>query len=127
MITFLSCNANIKFQLQITIKYQDDSGVGEKTLDIDSDTEYKISVADNDYGLKTYNCRIVSYTCSPCKLYGSYANPNNSMAIADTLTIDYSENGKSNVKVINVSDIRNLEAHSSKGFEEIVNDIPEFK
>lgn len=127
MITFLSCNANIKFQLQITIKYQDDSGVGENTLDIDSDTEYKISVADNDYGLKTYNCRITGYTISPYKLYGSYANPNMPITSVDTLTIDYSENGKSNVKVINVSDIRNLEAHSSKGFEEIVNDIPEFK
>lgn len=127
MITFLSCNAKVKFQLLLDIQYQDKEGRKGKQLEIDSDTQYKISVADNDYGLITYNCRVTGYTINAGNTPAAIVNRRTKPMAVDTLTIDYSENGESNVTSINVSDIRYIEAYSTSGLDEINSKIPDFK
>lgn len=116
MITFLNCEAKISFKLNLIVKYQGKKGIETKNIEIKPNTEYKISVADNEYGLVTYNCRIVNYTVDKKRVLE-----------VDTLKLDCSSKEQSFLKTINVSDIRYIEEYLTDGFEEIKKEIKEFK
>lgn len=127
MVTFLSCDAKVKYQLQLDVDYQSDKGKETKSIIVDSDTEYKLSIADNEYGLVTYNCRITGFTMQAGSYTPAIVNRKTKLPKVDTLTIDYSEDGESHVRTINVADIRYIEAYTTKGMYELSPKIPDFK
>ena len=52
----------------------------------------------------------------------SFVNEKTKPSIVDTITVDCSGDGVSDIKRINVSDIRNIEELKDSGFEEIKRD-----
>lgn len=124
MITFLSCEGEAYFSLRIKIKNQGPKGVKEAIFPIDSKKQYKISVFENDKGFNTYNCRVVGFTMANKPDPKSFVNFDKKgnvekFCVVDTLKIDYSEEEISNVKSINVSDIRFIEVYDNTVFEDM--------
>lgn len=124
MITFLSCEGEAYFSLRIKIKNQGPKGNIEQIYPIDSAKEYKISVFETDKGLNTYNCRIVGFTMANKPDPKSFVNFDKKgnvekFCVVDTLKIDYSEEETSNIKSINVSDIRSIEVYDNTVFEDM--------
>ena len=128
MISFLTCNAKAVLHLVIEVSYQRSDKIAKQTFEVDSDTIYKITVADNMTGLRTYICRITGYTMCTAEEVLSFVNQNTKPTVVDTLKIDYSEDNVSRTASINVGDIRYIEELSTSGFDEIVNsEVPSFK
>lgn len=128
MISFLTCNAKAVLRLVIEVSYQRSDKIAKQTFEVDSDTIYKITVADNMTGLRTYVCRITGYTMCTTEEVLSFVNQNTKPTVVDTLKIDYSEDNVSRTTSINVGDIRYIEELSTSGFDEIVNrEVPTFK
>lgn len=128
MISFLTCNAKAVLRLVIEVSYQRSDKIAKQTFEVDSDTIYKITVADNMTGLRTYVCRITGYTMCTTEEVLSFVNQNTQPTVVDTLKIDYSEDNVSRTTSINVGDIRYIEELSTSGFDEIVNrEVPTFK
>lgn len=124
MITFLSCEGEAYFSFRIKIKNQGPKGNIEQIYPIDSAKEYKISVFETDKGLNTYNCRIVGFTMANKPDPKSFVNFDKKgnvekFCVVDTLKIDYSEEETSNIKSINVSDIRSIEVYDNTVFEDM--------
>lgn len=127
-MNFLTCKAKAILNLVLEVDFQGKNGIRKKIIQVDSDTVYKITVADNMAGLMTYNCRIVGYTMATEKEVLSYVNNNTKPTAVDTLKLDCSDNNMSKTISINVSDIRNIEELSTSGFDEIVNrEVPTFR
>ena len=128
MISFLTCNAKAVLRLVIEVSYQRNDKIAKQTFEVGSDTIYKITVADNMTGLRTYVCRITGYTMCTTEEVLSFVNQNTKPTVVDTLKIDYSEDNVSRTTSINVGDIRYIEELSTSGFDEIVNrEVPTFK
>jgi hypothetical protein len=128
MISFLTCNAKAVLRLVIEVSYQRSDKIAKQTFEVGSDTIYKITVADNMTGLRTYVCRITGYTMCTTEEVLSFVNQNTQPTVVDTLKIDYSEDNVSRTTSINVGDIRYIEELSTSGFDEIVNrEVPTFK
>lgn len=128
MISFLTCNAKAILRLIIELSYQEKDKIAKQTFEVDNATIYKITVADNMSGLRTYVCRITGYTMCTTEEVLSFVNQNTQPTVVDTLKIDYSEDNISKTASINVGDIRYIEELSTSGFDEIVNrPIPTFK
>lgn len=128
MISFLTCNAKAVLRLVIEVSYQRSDKIAKQTFEVGSDTIYKITVADNMTGLRTYVCRITGYTMCTTEEVLSFVNQNTKPTVVDTLKIDYSEDNVSRTTSINVGDIRYIEELSTSGFDEIVNrEVPTFK
>ena len=128
MISFLTCNAKAILRLVIEVSYQRSDKIAKQTFEVGSDTIYKITVADNMTGLRTYVCRITGYTMCTTEEVLSFVNQNTQPTVVDTLKIDYSEDNVSRTTSINVGDIRYIEELSTSGFDEIVNrEVPTFK
>lgn len=128
MISFLTCNAKAVLHLVIEVSYQRSDKIAKQTFEVGSDTIYKITVADNMTGLRTYVCRITGYTMCTTEEVLSFVNQNTQPTVVDTLKIDYSEDNVSRTTSINVGDIRYIEELSTSGFDEIVNrEVPTFK
>lgn len=124
MITFLNCEGEAYFQLRLKIRNQTQNGLKVDIIPIDSNSEYKISVFEDDKGLNTYNCRIIGFTIGnkpDSKSFVNFDKKGNveKFCIVDTIKIDYSEEGESNVKTINVSDIRSIYKYESDAFEDM--------
>ena len=86
-------------------------------LDI-ADNVYRIKVVDGINGIKTICGRIISFTMYPERDILSYdVDKNTKPSVIDTITIDCSEDGESNICTINVCDIRFIEMCA--GFEDI--------
>lgn len=124
MSTFLNCVGEAYFQLKLVLKYQEKDGLKTQEVFVNSKNDYKISVADNDYGITTYNCRIVGFTLANKPDSRSLVNYDKDGNVArfcevDTIKIDCSEEGSSMVKTVNVTDIRFLEEYSTSGFEDM--------
>lgn len=128
-ISFLSCNAKAVLKLVLEVSYQRKDRIAKQVLQVDSDKIYKITVADNMTGLRTYNCRIIGYTmCNTDEVLTCYANDDTTPTVVDTLKIDYSDDNKSCVTNINVADIRYIEEIYTGGIEVIFDkDVPTFK
>jgi hypothetical protein len=128
MISFLTCNAKAVLRLVIEVSYQRSDKIAKQTFEVGSDTIYKITVADNMTGLRTYVCRITGYTMCTTEEVLSFVNQNTQPTVVDTLKIDYSEDNVSRTTSINVGDIRYIEELSTSGFDDIVNrEVPTFK
>ena len=128
MISFLTCNAKATLRLIIELSYQEKDKIAKQTFEVDNATIYKITVADNMTGLRTYNCRITGYTMCNTDEVLSFVNQNTKPTVVDTLKIDYSEDNVSRTTSINVADIRYIEDLYVSGFDEIVNrEVPTFR
>ena len=131
MITFLDCVGEAYFQLRLKVRNQTPNGLKEDIIPIDSKREYKMTVFDSECGLNTYNCKIIGFTMAnkpDTKSFVNFDKEGNveKFCVVDTLTIDYSEQECSNIKTINVSDIRFIHEYRTDIFENIV-DIQNFK
>lgn len=128
MISFLTCKAEAVLHLDLTVSYQTKDKIATHTYHINGDTVYKITVADNMTGLRTYVCRITGYTMCSTEETLSFVNPFTKPTVVDTLRIDYSEDNVSRTAAINVCDIRYIEELYTSGLDEIVNrEVPTFK
>lgn len=127
MISFLTCNAKAILKLVLEISYQKKNAIGKQIIEVDSDKIYKITVADNMTGLRTYNCRIIGYTMCSAEEVLTYVNNHTKPTVVDTLKIDYSDDNQSGVTNINVADIRYIEVINNYGLDEIINrEVPTF-
>lgn len=131
MISFLTCEAKCVVKLVLDLSYQEKNKIVKNTFEVSTDKVYKITVADNMTGLRTYNAKIIGYTMNTKSNDATvmyYFDTNTKPTVVDTLRIDYSENNMSKVTHINVSDIRYIEELSTSGFDEITNrDVPTFR
>ena len=128
MINFLKCDAKAIIKLVLDLSYQNNSKITHKVIEVDTNSVYKITVADNDCGIHTLNGRIISFTMCPTREVLSYVNKDTKPSIVDTITVDCSDNGESKIRTINVCDIRTIDELSESGFEEIVREnISTFK
>lgn len=132
MSTFLNCKGEAYFQLKLVLRYQEREGLKVQEVFVNSKNDYKITVADNEYGVCTYNCKIVGFTLAnkpdPRSLV-NYDKEGNSAGYCevDTIKIDCSEAGSSMVKTINICDIRFIEEFTTEGFEYITNHVENFR
>lgn len=130
MINFLKCEGQAVLKLVLKVSYQLDNAIGYEVVEVDTNSVYNISVADNDYGLKHLNGRIIAFTLCNEREVLSFVNEKTKPSIVDTITVDCSDDGVSDIKRINVSDIRNIKELKDSGFEEIkrdTKDIDTFK
>ena len=129
--TFLNCVGEAYFNLRLVVRNQDKDGLKETSIDVKSNCTYKITVADNEYGINTYDCRIVGFTIANKPDNRSLVNYDKKGNIAkycevDTIKIDCSEDGRSEVRSINVADIRSIEEFSTDGIQDVTT-IENFK
>lgn len=117
MINFLKCEGRAVIRLILELSYQEKNNIVHKVIEVSSDNVYRIKVVDSINGIKTICGRIVSFTMCPEREVLSYVNKNTKPSVVDTITIDCSEDGESNICTINVCDIRFIEMCA--GFEDI--------
>lgn len=129
MINFLKCDAKAILKLVLELSYQSCNGkIAHEQIEIDTDTVYKITIADNMNGLETLNGRITAFTMCPEREVMSFVNQKTKPSVVDTITMDCSDNKSSTIRVINICDIRKVEKLSDTGFEEITREnITTFK
>lgn len=129
MINFLKCEGRAVIRLILEVSYQEKNKIVHKVIEVSSDNVYKIKVVDNINGIKTICGRIISFTMCPEREVLSYVNKNTKPSVVDTITIDCSEDGESNICTINVCDIRSIEELCDSGFEDIsqIRPVPTFK
>ena len=129
MINFLKCEGRAVIRLILELSYQEKNNIAHKVIEVSSDNVYRIKVADSINGIKTICGRIISFTMCPEREVLSYVNKNTKPSVVDTITIDCSEDGESNICTINVCDIRSIEELCDSGFEDIsqTRQVPTFK
>lgn len=126
MITFLDCNAQVDLLLNIKISFLGPNGYDELEFKISSDINYIITAVEtngNTSCLKTYDCKIIGFHISDKEIPTSFVNANNNTEMevnVDYIKIDYSEEGRSQTKCINTTDIRDIkERNHYGGYNEI--------
>ena len=129
MINFLKCEGRAVIRLILELSYQEKNKIAHKVIEISSDNVYRIKVVDSINGIKTICGRIISFTMCLEREVLSYVNKNTKPSVVDTITIDCSEDGESNICTINVCDIRSIEELCDSGFEDIsqTRQVPTFK
>ena len=129
MITFLDCNAQIDLLLNIKISFLGPNGYNELEFKISSDINYIITSVEtngNTSCLKTYDCKIIGFHISDNEIPTSFVNIDNievndrklwclKELNVDYIKIDYSEEGKSQTKCINITDIRDIKERNYYG------------
>lgn len=128
MINFLKCDAKAIIKLILDLSYQERNKIAHKVIEIDNNTVYRFTVADNMSGMKTLTGRITAFTMCPEREVMSFVNQNVKPSVVDTITVDCSADNMSGIKTINICDIRSIEELRDTGFEEIERkDISTFK
>ena len=129
MINFLKCEGRAVIRLILELSYQEKNNITHKVIEVSSDNVYRIKVVDSINGIKTICGRIISFTMCPEREVLSYVNKNTKPSVVDTIAIDCSEDGESNICTINVCDIRSIEELCDSGFEDIsqTRQVPTFK
>ena len=129
MINFLKCEGRAVIRLILELSYQEKNNIAHKVIEVSSDNVYRIKVVDSINGIKTICGCIISFTMCPEREVLSYVNKNTKPSVVDTITIDCSEDGESNICTINVCDIRSIEELCDSGFEDIsqTRQVPTFK
>ena len=128
MINFLKCDATAIIKLILDLSYQERNKIAHKVIEVDNNTVYRFTVADNMSGMKTLTGRIIAFTMCPEREVMSFVNQNVKPSVVDTITVDCSANNMSGIKIINICDIRSIEELRDTGFEEIERkDIATFK
>ena len=128
MINFLKCDAKAIIKLILDLSYQESNKIAHKVIEVDNNTVYRFTVADNMSGMKTLTGRITAFTMCPEREVMSFVNQNVKPSVVDTITVDCSADNMSGIKTINICDIRYIEELRDTGFEEIERkDIATFK
>lgn len=128
MINFLKCDAKAIIKLILDLSYQERNKIAHKVIEVDNNTVYRFTVADNMSGMKTLTGRITAFTMCPEREVMSFVNQNVKPSVVDTITVDCSADNMSGIKTINIYDIRSIEELRDTGFEEIERkDIATFK
>lgn len=129
MINFLKCEGRAVIKLILELSYQEKNNIAHKVIEVSSNNVYRIKAVDSINGIKTICGRIISFTMCPEREVLSYVNKNTKPSVVDTITIDCSEDGESNICTINVCDIRSIEELCDSGFEDIsqTRQVPTFK
>lgn len=128
MINFLKCDAKAIIKLILDLSYQERNKIAHKVIEVDNNTVYRFTVADNMSGMKTLTGRITAFTMCPEREVMSFVNQNVKPSVVDTITVDCSVYNMSGIKTINICDIRSIEELRDTGFEEIERkDIATFK
>lgn len=128
MINFLKCDAKAIIKLILDLSYQERNKIAHKVIEVDNNTVYRFTVADNMSGMKTLTGRITAFTMCPEREVMSFVNQNVKPSVVDTITVDCSADNMSGIKTINICDIRSIEELRDTGFEEIERkDINTFK
>lgn len=128
MINFLKCDAKAIIKLILELSYQERNRIAHEVIEVDNNTVYRFTVADNMSGMKTLTGRITAFTMCPEREVMSFVNQNVKPSVVDTITVDCSADNMSGVKTINICDIRSIEELRDTGFEEIERkDIATFK
>lgn len=128
MINFLKCDAKAIIKLVLDLSYQERNKIAHKVIEVDNNTVYRFTVADNMSGMKTLTGRITAFTICPEREVMSFVNQNVKPSVVDTITVDCSADNMSGIKTINICDIRSIEELRDTGFEEIERkDIATFK
>lgn len=128
MINFLKCDAKAIIKLILDLSYQERNKIAHKVIEVDNNTVYRFTVADNMSGMKTLTGRITAFTICPEREVMSFVNQNVKPSVVDTITVDCSADNMSGIKTINICDIRSIEELRDTGFEEIERkDIATFK
>lgn len=128
MINFLKCDAKAIIKLILDLSYQERNKIAHKVIEVDNNTVYRFTVADNMSGMKTLTGRITAFTMCPEREVMSFVNQNVKPSVVDTITVDCSADNMSGIKTINICDIRSIEELRDTGFEEIERkDIATFK
>lgn len=128
MINFLKCDAKAIIKLILDLSYQERNKIVHKVIEVDNNTVYRFTVADNMSGMKTLTGRITAFTMCPEREVMSFVNQNVKPSVVDTITVDCSADNMSGIKIINICDIRSIEELRDTGFEEIERkDIATFK
>lgn len=128
MINFLKCDAKAIIKLVLDLSYQERNRIAHEVIEVDSDTVYRFTVADNMSGMKTLTGRITAFTMCPEREVMSFVNQNVKPSVVDTITVDCSADNSCNIETINICDIRSVEELRDTGFEEIERkDIATFK
>lgn len=128
MINFLKCDAKAIIKLILDLSYQERNKIAHKVIEVDNNTVYRFTVADNMSGMKTLTGRITAFTMCSEREVMSFVNQNVKPSVVDTITVDCSADNMSGIKTINICDIRSIEELRDTGFEEIERkDIATFK
>lgn len=128
MINFLKCDAKAIIKLVLDLSYQERNRIAHKVIEVDNNTVYRFTVADNMSGMKTLAGRITAFTMCPEREVMSFVNQNVKPSVVDTITVDCSADNSCNIETINICDIRSVEELRDTGFEEIERkDITTFK
>lgn len=128
MINFLKCDAKAIIKLVLDLSYQERNKIAHKVIEVDNNTVYRFTVADNMSGMKTLTGRITAFTMCPEREVMSFVNQNVKPSVVDTITVDCSADNSCNIETINICDIRSVEELRDTGFEEIERkDIATFK
>lgn len=129
MINFLKCEGRAVVRLILELSYQEKNNIAHKVIEVCSDNVYRIKAVNSINGIKTICGRIISFTMCPEREVLSYVNKNTKPSVVDTVTIDCSEDGESNICTINICDIRSIEELCDSGFEDIsqTRQVPTFK
>lgn len=128
MINFLKCDAKAIIKLILNLSYQERNKIAHKVIEVDNNTVYRFTVADNMSGMKTLTGRITAFTMCPEREVMSFVNQNIKPSVVDTITVDCSADNSCNIETINICDIRSVEELRDTGFEEIERkDITTFK
>lgn len=128
MINFLKCDAKAIIKLILDLSYQERNKIAHKVIEVDNNTVYRFTVADNMSGMKTLTGRITAFTMCPEREVMSFVNQNVKPSVVDTITVDCSADNMSGIKTINICEIRSIEELRDTGFEEIERkDIATFK
>lgn len=129
MINFLKCEGRAVIRLILELSYQEKNNIAHKVIEVSSDNVYRIKAVDSINGIKTICGHIISFTMCPEREVLSYVNKNMKPSVVDTITIDCSEDGESNICTINVCDIRSIEELCDSGFEDIsqTRQVPTFR
>lgn len=128
MINFLKCDAKAIIKLVLDLSYQERNRIAHEVIEVDNNTVYRFTVADNMSGMKTLTGRITAFTMCPEREVMSFVNQNVKPSVVDTITVDCSADNMSGIKTINICDIRSIEELRDTGFEEIERkDITTFK
>lgn len=128
MINFLKCDAKAIIKLVLDLSYQERNRIAHKVIEVDNNTVYRFTVADNMSGMKTLTGRITAFTMCPEREVMSFVNQNVKPSVVDTINVDCSADNSCNIETINICDIRSVEELRDTGFEEIERkDITTFK
>lgn len=128
MINFLKCDAKAIIKLVLDLSYQERNRIAHEVIEVDNNTVYRFTVADNMSGMKTLTGRITAFTMCPEREVMSFVNQNVKPSIVDTITVDCSADNSCSIETINICDIRSIEELRDTGFEEIERkDIATFK